>query len=822
MSDTVKVDVTFYDSYVPSVKDGEYTLTVTQALTSDNPNVKSPPEPPVSQTFFIRGPRFSVDPADIHRMFPPPTSTGIWAEFLPMIVFNKRSLPWERRMQFAVPDPEEYPWLALLVFTQDELQMPQGEPPPPPNSQANPTRVASFPLTDVVHAVWEGKPTKGPPPGVIGPTITLADDEDPNEIYVNVIDVSAGTFANLMPTVKDLGYLTHVREVSTENKEPQNAVHDGWFSVMIGNRFAVPPQSEPLRTNVVHLVSLEGLEQYIGVDAPITPPGPVRLISLSSWIFKSLPVPQENFRELMLHLITASSEQGTDLLIRLPVNNAAEAQSDAQKSALDRLHRGYLPMSYATLTGESTFAWYRGPLAPVVTERFLNVTGAVSPLNLQAPLNTSEAMVYEPLTGLFDQSYAVAFQTGRSLALADLPFATTLFQWRRDAHAIVDLLMEHLRSPHLQGILRTLGISDASTVGDLNRLLDTDLVSNAFLSYLAKNFSVTVSKRVGLSSGVTPVDADQLPPDPPTPADLAELMRRPAVVSLLRQRSGLEAPEGTATLPATSIMPQSIVDWLCQAALLYGVPFNNLVPSARMLPEESIRFFYLDFNWIDALLDGALSVGIQSSRDALFHQLMRDPLHRAVDGTLHQVRQRLRKVQVTAAIDPISSMSGFVLRSAVVSGWPGLEVRAFSDESRTNLIMPLRIDRISPSVMIGIFPEVPVAIELNEPSEGLVFGREDEGVSLRYLPGTQGSTPSNIGELIQPPIWLTPAEVDALRRPNPPGSGALRFANGLVDALAKKFPGTPPSLSPASLGVEMVKVPQQMLFLPVLVNGGQQ
>jgi hypothetical protein len=136
--------------------------------------------------------------------------------------------------------------------------------------------------------------------------------------------------------------------------------------------------------------------------------------------------------------------------------------------------------------------------------------------------------------------------------------------------------------------------------------------------------------------------------------------------------------------------------------------------------------------------------------------------------------------------------------------------------------MPLRIDRISPSVMIGIFPEVPVAIELNEPSEGLVFGREDEGVSLRYLPGTQGSTPSNIGELIQPPIWLTPAEVDALRRPNPPGSGALRFANGLVDALAKKFPGTPPSLSPASLGVEMVKVPQQMLFLPVLVNGGQQ
>ena len=276
MSDTpTKVDVTFYDSFVPSLKAGEYTLTVTQSLTVDtdqtnkdggNPNVQSPPQPPVSQEFIVRGPRFSIDPADIHRTFPPQSSTGVYDEYLPLLVLNKRALPWEREMTFKVPNVDLYPWMALLVFTQDELLTPQPEtgppPTPPPNSQANPTRSASFPLTDVVHATWNGKPTKGPPAGIIGPTIVLEDDEDPDTIQVNVIDIAGDTFANLMPTVNDLRFLAHVREVSTEHKEPQDAKHDGWYSTVIGNRFAVPPpKGATQQTNVVHLVSLEGLEQ---------------------------------------------------------------------------------------------------------------------------------------------------------------------------------------------------------------------------------------------------------------------------------------------------------------------------------------------------------------------------------------------------------------------------------------------------------------------------------------------------------------------------------------------------------------------------------
>ena len=62
-------------------------------------------------------------------------------------------------------------------------------------------------------------------------------------------------------------------------------------------------------------------------------------------------------------------------------------------------------------------------------------------------------------------------------------------------------------------------------------------------------------------------------------------------------------------------MPDSLTKWLGKLALLTGVPFNYLVPDERMLPLESIRFFYLDPNWVAALSDGAFSIGRNLTAD---------------------------------------------------------------------------------------------------------------------------------------------------------------------------------------------------------------
>lgn len=875
-SDMPDVRVTFYDNFVPSLKDGQYTVTLSQLLAVDeeqtkqdggNPDVQSSPQPDVSQTFIVRGPRFQINPADVQRVFPPANGTGVYDEYLPMIVLNRRALPWERglnlsaqQLQGLQPDARDatlYPWLALLVCTEDDLLIPQppagDTPPPPPNSQQNPTRTASFALANVVNATFNGTQTPGPPAGTLGPSFGLEDDEDPNQIFCNVIEMPAATFAALIPTLNDLRFLAHVRQVSTVNKTPQNTVHDGWYSCVISNRFAVPPPpptSPPTaqlpQRNIAHLVALEGFESYLGTTAPITPAGfeRVRLISLYGWTFDCQQDPRENYRQLMLNLISPTSEQGTDLLLRMPLAEAAGETppvNAAQTTTLTRLRDGYVPLSYATQSGEQTFAWYRGPLSPVVAPRLFAPTSPPGADNPDIPRNASAAMIYDPATGLFDQSYAVAFQTGRSLALASQPFATNLMQWRRGAYALVDRLMEFMHSPTLSAILQSEGVLDAdgnlTTEGssDLAALLNSDVAADALLDYLATEFQKGVAGQIGRAGGVTPQAQSQATTNPPTkqptvPADLRNLMQDPAVVSLVQQLSGLEPAGASPPQFEPGMMPQQIIEWLAQTALLYGVPFNNLVPNEQMLPTESIRFFYFDRNWIGSLLDGALSVGTQSSRDSLFQQLMREPLQRTVGETLAAVRAKFRGARAESSsppAPPAGQIAGFVLRSAVVSGWPGLEVRAWSAADSTNPMQPLRLDRVAPTVMLGIFPDVPVKLEFNEPSEGLVFGVEDEGVALRFLPYTHGATADNVGQMIitEPdgPIWLTPSAIQQLARATPPLQPALKIAgtDGLVGALESLFAkfqkpsGAPQiTLGPAALAVQMVRVPEQMLFLP--------
>ena len=70
----------------------------------------------------------------------------------------------------------------------------------------------------------------------------------------------------------------------------------------------------------------------------------------------------------------------------------------------------------------------------------------------------------------------------------------------------------------------------------------------------------------------------------------------------------LRTEERPALAASAARMPAALADWLARLRLLYGVPFNYLVPDSRLLPQESVRFFYIDRNFTDRLVDGALSV----------------------------------------------------------------------------------------------------------------------------------------------------------------------------------------------------------------------
>ena len=177
-----------------------------------------------------------------------------------------------------------------------------------------------------------------------------------------------------------------------------------------------------------------------------------------------------------------------------------------------------------------------------------------------------------------------------------------------------------------------------------------------------------------------------------------------------KSRAGAEEPPQ---------LPENLTYWLAQLTLLYGVPVEYLVPDTRMLPVESMRFFYIDRNWLDRLVDGALSVGVFSSRELVFNEAFYESIYAQVDVMQQQLRPMLRQEAIPNAPLVGGGLTGVLFRSCVVSGWPGLEVEAWNG---TNLLDILRMDRLSDNVLLCIFNGLPDRVEFIEPGEGLHFG----------------------------------------------------------------------------------------------------
>lgn len=189
--------------------------------------------------------------------------------------------------------------------------------------------------------------------------------------------------------------------------------------------------------------------------------------------------------------------------------------------------------------------------------------------------------------------------------------------------------------------------------------------------------------------------------------------------------------------------PTDIVDWLTKLKLLYGIPFNYLVPDEQFLPMETLRFFQIDPNWINSLTDGALSIGRHfNGADnppptihlEAQHQLV---LHSTPNGKLHSVRRAQLSMTVTApsARTSVEGLSGFILRSSVVSGFKGMDVLGYQSGSspfdyeqgkitvdEIASLNILRLERLSETVLFGIFEGPLYELVFHEPPEAIHFG----------------------------------------------------------------------------------------------------
>ncbi len=185
--------------------------------------------------------------------------------------------------------------------------------------------------------------------------------------------------------------------------------------------------------------------------------------------------------------------------------------------------------------------------------------------------------------------------------------------------------------------------------------------------------------------------------------------------------------------------------------LLHDVPYAYLVPADTMLPAESIRFFHLDPGWLDTLTEAALALGTDPPTWQVRAPRMLPAARRSVLGSMRQVREVRRGRIVVGdgpadlpwppaqqSDDPVEEppVTGFLLRSALVSRWRGLQIRAWTTAAvpsgadpaqlaaqHPERVVPiLRLERLSPGVLIVLFGGVPRLVWLEEPHHGVQLG----------------------------------------------------------------------------------------------------
>lgn len=201
--------------------------------------------------------------------------------------------------------------------------------------------------------------------------------------------------------------------------------------------------------------------------------------------------------------------------------------------------------------------------------------------------------------------------------------------------------------------------------------------------------------------------------------------------------------------------PPTVTSFLGRLTLLHGVPFAYLVPHQQLLPAESLKFFSIDPQWISALIGGAASVGRPETIGFLLNKAMAGNF-----GILKEARTRRfldRGLKPPENIDydePSYAFSGFLLRSGILQGWPGLEVRAFRiggpGVGAADELAMLRLDRVAADTLFGVVDGQIGQLEITQPPEGLHFAvggdQKYRNVQERVLDIKQLATPHGPAE----------------------------------------------------------------------------
>ncbi|KAG4443039.1 hypothetical protein IFR05_001493 [Cadophora sp. M221] len=716
-----------FSYYKPSLAAGNYCIIAEQFVASNRGQERqqtlricnrkgtadlADTQPSQKQIFEVMAPQFSLDPKMINSFYPPEGHQDE-GRILPHIVINDPHFPWERdadsafaggndasleKAQLRDPDLDAngrtvdgngnltdsrkdmryrsmIPWVRLLVFSVDELKLDSAQ-------QAHDLGVPDFADLNGPKADIKRQPANG------AFSMTAKDYFAINEsnrlpVYqsdaagleevktgrrskeaTEVIYPTKDLFYKLCKDVESNKYLAHVRNINTIGCPDAGVEEEGLFSIVISARTGVLNSPTPI-TQVVHLVSLESIHSTLGSrfqswEPPNVPSqsekdGRIGLISLFSWTYTALPPNPINFIDTMMTIVgnrngpstgdqqpPLQSKRGNMQMLR-PLDDMIDAlttESDPEKQPRNkllakRLEHGYTLSRWRCETGEVTAAFTRGPLVPI------KPAPSPSP-DWPTGSNTSKNyQILDKTTGLMDLSYSSAWNFGKTLAISDTSFSAALLRFRSQIHNGA----ASIARAQFNGLLSR---SDA-----LKKVLDGVISIRSLLS-----------DRVSPPRRVIPI-ADRHLNTALDNIQLGVAMSK-AVLSevTLASKAGSEIFNEFNITGENNTDWAAILKWITDRLYLNNIPAHILFPDPTFIPEESLRFFYIDDTWMDCLLDGALSVGNHVEKD--------DDMVKTAIKQLYNLY--LTTTVPNTTIKPQIPSYGFILRSQIVKVMPDLRI----------------------------------------------------------------------------------------------------------------------------------------------------
>ncbi|KAJ3571357.1 hypothetical protein NPX13_g5407 [Xylaria arbuscula] len=617
-----------FSSYTPSLTDSLRSETATQP-TETLPEMGNSSD-------SVQNSRFSLSPSAIDLVYPTPGSTAEHT-ILPHITFKDSTLPWSwTPSHIPKNDDKDSPlssskstWLALMVFAFDELQL----------SKDKITEIMSNMSADLLREQTEtcslqmrARDTVGLSGvnGVVNTTgFSSESDAQVAAERTGVVLLTGKLFADLFvesggPTdrlhVGGYKHLAHVRQITTDGAANAGSDEEAHVSNVISRRCGPMEASKP-STIIVHLLSL-----CWDPDMPFPKPTDrVAVTTLYSWTYTCLASSNKSSTADMLADINIlRTDQAQEH--RLPNVQDEDAVS---RLIANRQRCGYTLARHRTVTGEETAAIHRGPLVSTQVEY---------PLNMRMQSNFGgDLAILDSELGLLDITYASAWQLGKTLAMADSAFCASLTKLR---NSLQGMGLERARG----GVHDALGRYSSTT-----RREATDRIAD-----LVK-------------------DLDEL--RPPFRGDGTA-----SSTNRWNRGNGKREADDNSNISSIDFLSQDsphfaqVYSWVLDRVHLSNIPAHYLIPDPALLPQETLRFFYLDLNWTDALIDGALSLAnhwaATSEKDS-----SRTAIKEAINKRLREPDTEMGGWHV-----PLPRY-GFLLRSHLLEQFPDLTVDVKCAES---------------------------------------------------------------------------------------------------------------------------------------------